>query len=136
MVTSDDRLQAEGGARHIKNAGRAALLTVENSERCGTAKARAMQAVRRMIAAAAAIFTAVAPCAGLGGQVVSGFDPSYAAPYLPPPADTGKPATTLPPALFAPDPDACVPALPCGSRLIGEVRKNGAVVLQVPALRW
>jgi hypothetical protein len=30
----------------------------------------------------------------------------------------------------------CLPALPCGTRLLGTVRKNGAVELQVPALRW
>jgi hypothetical protein len=25
---------------------------------------------------------------------------------------------------------------PCGTRLLGTVRKNGAVELQLPALRW
>jgi hypothetical protein len=55
---------------------------------------------------------------------------------LPPPADTGKPSVVMPPAELAPEPKDCVPALPCGSRMIGEIRKNGAVELQVPALRW
>ena len=32
--------------------------------------------------------------------------------------------------------ERCLPALPCGSRLLGEVRKNGAVEVQMPALRW
>jgi hypothetical protein len=61
-------------------------------------------------------------------------------PLLPvPPADTGKPAVVAPSVQFAyPErsPPACLPALPCGTRVIGEVRKNGAVELQVPALRW
>ena len=30
----------------------------------------------------------------------------------------------------------CAPPLPCGTRLLGSVRKDGAVELQVPALRW
>lgn len=55
---------------------------------------------------------------------------------LPPRADTGKPAIGLPPAELAPEPDSCVPALPCGTRLLGEIRKDGAVEVQVPALRW
>jgi hypothetical protein len=30
----------------------------------------------------------------------------------------------------------CAPPLPCGTRLLGAVRKDGAVELQVPALHW
>jgi hypothetical protein len=86
---------------------------------------------------AAAIALAVAVAApAVAGQADAGFDWSQAAPGLPPPADTGKPALTLPPALLAPEPRGCLPALPCGTRLLGEIRKDGAVVLQVPALRW
>ena len=29
-----------------------------------------------------------------------------------------------------------LPALPCGTQLLGTVRKNGAVELAVPAFRW
>ena len=32
--------------------------------------------------------------------------------------------------------ERCLPALPCGTLLLGDVRKNGAVELRVPALRW
>jgi hypothetical protein len=59
-------------------------------------------------------------------------------PGLPPPADSGKPAI-VPPAAAALDQSetrSCQPPLPCGTRLLGEVRKNGAVELQVPVLRW
>jgi len=54
--------------------------------------------------------------------------------WLPAPADTGKPH--LPPPRFDQDRPACAPPLPCGTRLLGTVRKNGAVEVQVPALRW
>jgi hypothetical protein len=55
-----------------------------------------------------------------------------------PPADSGKPAIVPPPAaaLEQREPGSCQPPLPCGTRLLGEVRKNGAVELQVPVLRW
>lgn len=56
---------------------------------------------------------------------------------LPPPADTGKAPTRLPPSgLQDKAPAGCLPELPCGTRLIGTVRKDGAVELQVPAWRW
>jgi len=56
----------------------------------------------------------------------------------PPPADSGKPMLGTPPAVPPAEPDAagCPSGLPCGTRLLGAVRKNGAVELQVPALRW
>ena len=59
-------------------------------------------------------------------------------PGLPPPADSGKPAI-VPPAVAAlerSETGSCQPPLPCGTRLLGAVRKNGAVELQVPVLRW
>jgi len=34
------------------------------------------------------------------------------------------------------EPEACASPLPCGARLLGTARKNGAVEFQVPALRW
>jgi hypothetical protein len=56
---------------------------------------------------------------------------------LSPPADTGKPLLPGPPAAAgAGEPERCVSPLPCGTRLLGTVRKDGAVEVQVPALRW
>jgi hypothetical protein len=95
-----------------------------------------MRVANRVSALAGVALLAGAPFAASGGEAAAGYDLSYAAPALPPPADTGKPALSLPPAMLAPDPKGCVPALPCGSRLVGEIRKDGAVMLQVPALRW
>ena len=56
---------------------------------------------------------------------------------MPPSAESGKPAIGSP----TDQRDAgsrigCPPALPCDTRLIGTVRKNGAVELQVPAWHW
>ena len=63
-------------------------------------------------------------------------DLSYAAPGPRPSAESGKPAARYPAEPAAPGGDNCVPALPCGSRLYGTLRRNGAVELQVPAMRW
>jgi len=56
----------------------------------------------------------------------------------PPPADSGKAMIRPPPVSAAEERDGgrCAGELPCGARLIGTVRKNGVVELQVPALRW
>lgn len=108
----------------------------KNSDRRGTAKARGMRGVFPVIAAAAAALAVAVPRIVQADEARPAVAPFDAALAPTPPADTGKPALTLPPAFHAPDPNRCVPALPCGSRLIGEVRKNGAVMLQVPALRW
>jgi len=69
------------------------------------------------------------------GQAAAQLDLS---PGLPPATDSGKPAVVPPPvaALGQSETDRCPPALPCGARLLGTVRKNGAVELQVPALHW
>jgi hypothetical protein len=67
----------------------------------------------------------------VAGQAGAGIDLA-----LPPPAESGKPATGE---HFAPplgEARECPPALPCGTRLLGTVRRNGAVELQVPAWRW
>ena len=59
-------------------------------------------------------------------------------PGLPPAADTGKPAI-VPPAIAAlgrNPADRCLPPLPCGTQLLGTLRKNGAVEIRVPALSW
>lgn len=50
-----------------------------------------------------------------------------------PRADSGKPAIRTDSS--APS-TRCLPTLPCDARLIGTVRKNGAVELQVPAWHW
>jgi len=59
-------------------------------------------------------------------------------PGLPPAADSGKPAI-VPPAIAAlgrNPADRCLPPLPCGTQLLGTLRKNGAVEIRVPALSW
>jgi len=89
---------------------------------------------RRLIAAAFALAgAALAP--GFAGQpdVDLGLPPG-----LPPAADSGKPAIVPPPVAAQGQSEAggCLPPLPCGTRLLGTVRKNGAVELQIPALHW
>jgi hypothetical protein len=89
---------------------------------------------RRLIPAAFALAGAALAPAG-AGQSAADLDLS---PGLPPPADSGKPAIVPPPvaALGAGEAASCLPPLPCGTRLLGTVRRNGAIELQVPALRW
>jgi hypothetical protein len=55
-----------------------------------------------------------------------------------PPADSGKPVILgpPPPPQAPPAAENCPPTLPCGSRLLGTVQRNGAVEFQVPAWRW
>src|SRR5260370_7806151 len=74
----------------------------------------------------------------LAGQSGNAVDLSGPLAGLPRPADSGKAMfPIMPPASVGLDEAGrCLPALPCGSRLLGEVRKNGAVELRVPALRW
>jgi hypothetical protein len=70
------------------------------------------------------------------GQSAAGIDLSGTLPLLPPSAATGK-AVVIPRVELAPPaPDGCVSPLPCGTRLLGAIRKDGAVELQVPAWRW
>lgn len=71
----------------------------------------------------------------VAGQPAHSLDLSIAA-GLPPPADTGKPAVAPRAGLALPRPGDCVAPLPCGTRLLGAIRKDGAVELQVPAWRW
>lgn len=85
----------------------------------------------------AAAFLLAASLLARAGQANGGLDLSGAAPGASP-AESGKPAIGGPPP-DAPGPRAagqCAPPLPCGARLLGSVRKNGAIELQVPALRW
>ncbi|HEV2336308.1 MAG TPA: hypothetical protein VGS13_12475 [Stellaceae bacterium] len=88
----------------------------------------------RLIAAALGLAGAVLAPA-FAGQ--SGIDLDLSA-GLPPPADTGKPAVVPPAAasLEQNEPAGCAAALPCGTRLLGTVRRNGAVEFQIPAWRW
>ena len=92
--------------------------------------------IRQLIPAAFALAgAALAPA--LAGQSAAGIDMSGPMPGLPPPAESGKPAIGAPPAapLGPSASDRCLPALPCDTRLLGTVRKNGAIELQVPAWR-
>ncbi len=72
----------------------------------------------------------------VAGQSDASLDLFGTVPLLPPSAETGKPATQMPRPAGANEAGPCLPELPCGTRLYGTVRKNGAVELQVPALRW
>jgi hypothetical protein len=97
---------------------------------------RSFRAAGKWRLSAAALLLAVATPA-LAGQAGGALDLSGAVPGPWPPAESGKPA--IAPRYGAePPPEArpCPPALPCGTRLLGTVRKNGAVELQAPALRW
>jgi hypothetical protein len=90
---------------------------------------------RRLIAAVALAGAALAPA--FAGQPAVELDLS---PGWPQQAEPGSGKAALPPpaarALGRDESGRCVPALPCGTRLLGTVRRNGAVELQVPALRW
>jgi hypothetical protein len=92
--------------------------------------------VRRLSAAIALAMTAAGPT--IAGPSDNAVDLSGPPAGLPRPADSGKPAVSLmPPANAGRDEaERCLPTLPCDTRLLGEVRKNGAVELRVPALRW
>ena len=83
---------------------------------------------------AALLLAATLPAAA--GQPAGGIDLSL--PGTPSAAESGKARLQGPPAAApgASDGTSCAPALACGARLLGSVRKNGAVELQVPALRW
>ena len=54
------------------------------------------------------------------------------------PTESGKPLVLTPPPVAAKPDDrtGCVPGLPCGTRLLGAVEKNGAVAIEFPALKW
>ena len=71
----------------------------------------------------------------LGGQFGAVVD-LWSTPNALPPADSGKPMIFTPPAVVPRLAEDCLPGMPCGMRLLGTVRRNGAVELQVPVLRW
>ena len=90
--------------------------------------------MRSVSAALAAAIIGAAPA--IAGQPGSAVD-LWSAPTVLPPADSGKPMIFTPPAVVPPRrTEDCLPGMPCGMRLLGTVRRNGAIELQVPALRW
>lgn len=50
--------------------------------------------------------------------------------------DRGKPVIFSPPPVLPRGTENCLPGMACGLRLLGNVQRNGAVELQVPAWRW
>ena len=89
--------------------------------------------MRSVSAALAAAIIGAAPA--IAGQPGSAVD-LWSAPTVLPPADSGKPMIFTPPAVVPRLAEDCLPGMPCGMRLLGTVRRNGAVELQIPALRW
>jgi len=88
------------------------------------------------LASAVIALGVLAAMPALGGQSGAVVD-LWSAPTTRPPADSGKPMIFTPPAVLPARPaEDCLPGMPCGMRLLGTVRRNGAVELQVPALRW
>ena len=91
---------------------------------------------RQLTAAALAVSMAGFAPASAGDRSVVLDAPDTPALLLPP-TESGKPLVPLgPPGVAPTDPERCVAPLPCGTRLLGSVRKDGAVELQLPALRW
>ena len=89
---------------------------------------------RRLIAAA--FFVGAAVPAGAGQSTIP-LAPPDAWSGLPPSPATGKPVIVMPSAAPRHGKAApCLSPLPCGARLYGTVRRNGAVELRVPAWRW
>ncbi|HVH78825.1 MAG TPA: hypothetical protein VM782_05510 [Stellaceae bacterium] len=54
---------------------------------------------------------------------------------LPADADTGKPRFFVSPPAGSP-PSQCAPAFDCRLRVIGEIRRNGAVELNASIFKW
>jgi hypothetical protein len=94
--------------------------------------------MKRRLAAAVlvSLMAASASTAFAGDRAVVLEAPDAPALQLPR-ADSGKPLVPpAPPGIAPSDPERCAAPLPCGTRLLGAARKNGAVELQLPALRW
>ncbi len=96
---------------------------------------RAWRVIEWQLISAAFALAGAALGPAFAGQATVDLDLS---PGLPPAADSGKPAIVPPPVavLGQNQTGSCLPPLLCGTRLLGTVRKNGAVELQIPALRW
>src|SRR5713101_5760761 len=93
--------------------------------------------IKRRLIPAAVVLAGAALAPAFAGQPAVDLDLSPGWPRQAEPG-SGK-AAIVPPSAQAPgheESGSCVSALPCGTRLLGTVRKNGAVELQVPALRW
>jgi hypothetical protein len=93
--------------------------------------------IKRRLIPAAVVLAGAALAPAFAGQPAVEADLAPGWPLQAEPG-SGKPAI-VPPAARASGQEgggSCVSALPCGTRLLGTVRKNGAVELQVPALRW
>ena len=90
--------------------------------------------LRMLAGALASILAATMPASA--DDRVMGADHAAPSILLSPPADTGKPALPPVPNAGVREPEGCASPLPCGARLLGTARRNGAVELQVPALRW
>jgi hypothetical protein len=113
-----------------KNPDRAASF-----ERYYRAMRRAWRLMKRRLLPSAFALAGAVLAPALAGQSAIDLDLS---PNLVPPADSGKPAI-VPPAAAALERNEtgnCQPPLPCGTRLLGTVRRNGAVEFQVPVLQW
>ena len=96
---------------------------------------RPVREMRYARTSALLLTTLLAAAPAFAGQAGGGIDLSQPLPGLAP-AETGKPLLPPPNAELPTLGGDCVPALPCGARLLGAVRKYGAVEVQVPALRW
>jgi hypothetical protein len=96
---------------------------------------RAWRLMRWRLIPAAFALAGAALAPAVAGESAVDLDLS---PGLPPQADSGKPAIVPPltASLGQSRTGSCLPPLPCGTRLLGTVRKNGAIELQIPALRW
>lgn len=85
-----------------------------------------------IVAAGCAALLLGAPPAGAGEAAAAGFplrlDPS-------PPADTGKPQLFVPAPVAAPS-AGCAAVFDCRLRVIGAIRRNGAVELNAGILKW
>jgi hypothetical protein len=93
--------------------------------------------IKRRLIPAVVLLAGAAHASAFAGQPAVDLDLSPGWPLQAEPG-SGK-ATIVAPSARAPGPGEsgrCLSALPCGTRLLGTVRKNGAVELQVPALRW
>jgi hypothetical protein len=90
---------------------------------------------RRLITASLVMSIMVLAPAWAGDRPIALDMPGAPALVLPP-TESGKPLIPPVPQAAPIDPERCVAPLPCGTRLLGTVRKDGAVELQLPALRW
>ena len=89
--------------------------------------------MRLRIAVVALAMTAALPAgAGQSGAALDLWSPPIDLART----DTGKPVIFSPPPVLPRGTENCFPGMACGLRLLGNVQRNGAVELQVPAWRW